>query len=425
MSTQPPVPAKESSRISVLLAADSASTTSWLRSVLSEHEEVEVIGEAQDGLEAAQMCREWEPLVCVIDVDLPGMDGFQTCELIGLAAPVVACVLVMDGAAASYETVMRVGARGFVAPGTDGQELLDIISDIAAIAQRRHSREYAQVTDPDLMPITITVGAAKGGVGKTTVAVNLAVTLAEKYPDEVILVDCYAHYGDDALALGLPHRRTILDLAQDGVIDEEGLESYFVRHRSSLRLLPGATEPTSTAAQLTPEFMARLLSTLRRRFRITVVDIPPVLDEVTAHVISRSHQFAVICNLSELTTLRDTILLLHAVSGRWTSPERIRVVANRTAAKTKYALEDSQEALGHAIAHQIPEATELAVNALNSGVPFVLSDPDAPVSQSIAALAEMVTSRNGLPKQAELPTPAPTESIWNKLVTGVLRGERQ
>lgn len=408
-------PADELQRIPVLIAVSDPGTTAWLRAALAEHALVDVIGEARDGLEAAQMAREWRPMVCVVHAELPGMDGYQTCELISLAAPEVATVIV-DGEPSAFlmETAMRVGARGCVSPQADSRALLEILADIAAIDERRHSVEFARVTDPTQAPVVIGVSAAKGGVGKTSIAVNLASVLAQRMPNETVLVDCYAQYADDAVALGLPHRHSIVDLSAHGPIEDGDLEQYLVKHSSGLWLLPGATEPVAKEQMITPEFAARLLTVLRRRFRVTVFDLPPVVTPASAHIMTRCGHFLVICNLMELTTLRDTSVLLQAVSGKWTSKDRIRVVANRVTPRNRYAAEELEQVLGHSVAYRIPDGGELPVAALNAGVPFVISNPEAPVSASVKALADLLIPPKGGGASAPR-AHKPAESVLGKL----------
>ncbi len=393
MTGQPQSPTYNG-RIPVLLAVDDGETGAWLRDALAEHALVDIIGEAQDGLEAAQMAREAQPMACVIQVELPVMDGYQTCELLSLAAPEVATVLVhTEPWADALQSAMRVGARGYVAAGADGHALLEILTDIAAIAERRKSREFAQVTDPAKMPAVVAVSAAKGGVGKTTVAVNLAVTMAERFPNETVLVDCYSQYGDAGVMLGLPSRRGIVDLASEAELDESRIQAHLVAHKCGLKLLPGAIEPGTGIDVLPADFTAKLLTALRRQFRVVILDLPPVVNAATAHLMSRSRYFLVVCNFLELTALRDTSVLVNTVAGKHIGADRIRVIGNRVRPKNRYLAKDLEQATGYPVAHQIPDAGELALTSVNSGIPFVLSHPQAPISASIGALADLVDPR--------------------------------
>jgi pilus assembly protein CpaE len=393
MTAQPQSPT-QNGRIPILLAVDDGETGTWLRHTLAEHALVDIIGEAQDGLEAAQMAREAQPMACVIQVELPVMDGYQTCELLSLAAPEVATVLVhTEPWTDAMQSAMRVGARGYVAAGSDGHTLLEILTDIAAIAERRKSREFAQVTDPAKMPAVVAVSAAKGGVGKTTVAVNLAVTMAQRFPNETVLVDCYSQYGDAAVMLGLSSRRGIIDLASESDLDEPRIQAHLVAHKCGLKLLPGAIEPGTGVDVLPADFTARLLTALRRQFRVIILDLPPVLNAATGHLMSRSRHFLVVCNFLELTALRDTSVLIHSVAGKHIGGDRIRIIGNRVRPKNRYMAKDLEQATGYPVAHQIPDAGDLALASVNTGIPFVLSHPQAPVSASIRALADMVDPR--------------------------------
>ena len=93
----------------------------------------------------------------------------------------------------------------------------------------------------------------------------------------------------------------------------------------------------------------------------------------------------------------------------------MKEVSNRVLAKNRYDAEDLQEALGHPIAHQVPEAGELPVNALNRGVPFVLSDPQAPISKSIRALADLLLPTSLPSPVASAEAAAQPQTFWGRL----------
>ena len=394
----PMVPSREPSTpehrvLRVVVAVIDPSVVTWIRDTLSEYPLVDIAAEAHDGLEAAQLARQLTPDMCVIQADLPVMDGYETCELISVASPQVATVLVHGQAppAGAERIAMGSGARGCVTAGTDASELLALAADATGIAMRRDTHEYAQVTDLALMPSTVVVTSAKGGVGKTTVACNLAVTMAQKHPGQTVLVDFYAEYGDAALLLGLaaPGTPNIVDLAAKGAeISEALVDDHLLTHSSGLRLLPGATQPAVDNPPLSVDFAGKLLTILRRRFRWIIMDVPPTMTPAIAHVISRCQQFVVVCNLMELHTLHDTTQLIAGIVGKYVDRDRTRLIANRVLRSNCYLAAELEEASGQRVVHSIPDAGDIALEAVNSAVPFVIGNPRAPISLSIRELAD-------------------------------------
>jgi pilus assembly protein CpaE len=155
-----------------------------------------------------------------------------------------------------------------------------------------------------------------------------------------------------------------------------------------LRLLPGATQPAVDNPPLSVDFAGKLLTILRRRFRWIIVDVPPTITPAIAHVISRCQQFLVVCNLMELHTLHDTSQLIAGVVGKYVDSDRTRLIANRVLRTNCYLATELEEATGHRIVHNIPDAGDTALEAVNSAVPFVIGEPRAPISLSIRELAD-------------------------------------
>jgi DNA-binding NarL/FixJ family response regulator len=223
----------------VVISEVNPGTAEGLRNDLVSHltgeEQVQVVGYARDGLEAAQLAAQLGPDLLFIDEHMPGIDGFQACQLAAAAAPDTVCIITADkDDAVTVEKAMRSGARAAIKRDTPAGQLAELVTKLAELRRVKASEHYAIVTDPAKVPVTVAITAAKGGVGKTTIAANLAVLFAKRFPDQVALVDFYGQFGDVALALDLRPENTIADLIHFGALDADLVENHLLNCRPRL-----------------------------------------------------------------------------------------------------------------------------------------------------------------------------------------------
>ncbi len=250
-------------------------------------------------------------------------------------------------------------------------------------------------TGPTVDGQIITVFTAKGGVGKTMLAINLGVALAQRGANQVCVVDLDLASGDVAISLLLDPARTIADaVSMSGHIDTTGASSLLTPYRPGLEMLLAPVTP-GDAEKVPPSLVGELLAVLRTMFDYVVVDTPPALSEhvLTALDASAHHVLLTTPDVPALKNLRVVLDVLDMLS----YPAEIRsVILNRAEAKLRLTQEDVERVIRAPVTAQIPASRAVPIS-VNKGTPITLTSPGHAVSKAITGFA----------RQRLLPAPVP------------------
>ncbi|HET92019.1 MAG TPA: CobQ/CobB/MinD/ParA nucleotide binding domain-containing protein [Chloroflexi bacterium] len=395
-------------RIKVLLIDDIAETRENLRKLLSFDPDIEVIGAAASGFEGLEMVREFHPHVVLMDINMPGMDGIAATEAVLKEAPATQVVMLsVQGETDYLRRAMLAGARDFLTKPSSGDELMSTIRRVYEMGKDRvvtqpaaAVQEEARRAAAHLAGDIVAVFSPKGGVGCTTVAVNLAVALQKALVNQrkVALMDASIQFGDVGVMLNLQTNRSIVDLVQRmSDMDVEILRGVMSAHGSGLKVLlapPNPEEAESVLVGVSPEdgggaaAVGEILKLMRTEFDLIVVDMWSWIDDIALTIFDAA-TLIILVVMPNIPSIKSARLFLE-VADRLNYPrEKIALVVNGVDRRMGIRVEQIEQAMIPVVA-QIPLEEQTAIAAVNHGVPFVLRDENRPISQSVLQLAEHV-----------------------------------
>jgi pilus assembly protein CpaE len=258
------------------------------------------------------------------------------------------------------------------------------VRDVAAAMRQRTN--HGDGNDESRRGVVVTVFSAKGGCGKTTLASNLAASLADGGRREVCLVDLDLNFGDVAIVLQLFPAHTLADAVPlIETLDLPAVTALLTPHSPGLSALVAPVEPG--AAETVPaSLVTTIVQLLREQFAYVVIDTPPAF---TDHVLAAFDQSDVIALLAtlDIPALKNLKLTLETLDLLNYPRERLRVVLNRADSKVGLALSEVEKTLKVPIALHIPSSRAVPAS-INRGVPILLDDPNHPVSIAIRQFGE-------------------------------------
>jgi pilus assembly protein CpaE len=280
---------------------------------------------------------------------------------------------------------LRTGVKEFIPQPIQWAELEEAL---LRFKERRREKKPASAKRGKL----ITIIGSKGGVGTTTVAVNLAVSLCHANPDRsVALVDLNPQFGDAALFLDMEATHTMGDVAKNMTrLDETFLMSILSKHSSGLYLLPSANA-VEEIGLLTPEAAEKTLELLQTMFDYVVIDSGDSLADTTLATLNISPTVFLVCTLT-LPVLRNTKRLLNILSHLHYPTENISIIVNRYEKHTEVSLGNLEEVLGRKASWMIPNDYFTTMNAINKGQPLSAISARADVTKNFSKLAQTFRS---------------------------------
>ena len=233
----------------------------------------------------------------------------------------------------------------------------------------------------------IAVFSPKGGVGTTTVAVNLAVAIAARTPGRVALIDLDLQFGQVSTHLNMPPRLSIADLARDEVAlrDPGVLQTHFDRHASTLAVLAAPVTPDQ-ANGVTEAHVRQMLETGAKAFQTIVVDAGSTLDGRTQAVLAKATDIVVVVT-PEFPTLKAVTAMRELLATGTDKAAETSFVLNEIFAREILRPRDIEEALGTKIALTIPYDAFVFLKSVNEGVPVVVGAPRSVAADQLNRLA--------------------------------------
>jgi pilus assembly protein CpaE len=230
---------------------------------------------------------------------------------------------------------------------------------------------------------------AKGGVGTTTIAINMAIALHRELGRKVALVDGNLQFGDHRVFLDLGlDRKSIVDVVSAPSIDADLVKTVMVKHDSGIDLLLAPPSP-ETAELVTVGHIPVILETLRTLYDYVVIDIDKRLDDLNLHILDATDSVFVVMT-ADLSCLKNVRLVLETVGHLGWPPSRVQLVLNRSNAYTGINVKNAEGALKREIEHQVVNEYRGAISALNSGAPFMFTKADSLLGRSVLDFARNV-----------------------------------
>lgn len=328
------------------------------------------------------------------DIGLVAMDS-DSAKAIALVAEVAAktpeCNLLVSSGSTDGRLIlesMRAGAKEFLTEPLKEEDL--------ATALQRVKRQQGGATQQSSGGCkVIAVGGATGGVGTSSIAVNLACSLAADETQSVVLVDLDLALGDADVFLDTIPEYTLADVAQNiSRLDLTLLKKSLTRHSSGVHLLPRPVQ-LEDGQHITPDSLQRVIGLLKTSFSHIVFDMSKSYGLLDMEAIRLSDDVLMVTQL-DLPCLRNVVRLMMTFDDSPELRDKLKIVVNRGGQDSgQISLKKAQETINREIFWQVPNDYRVMVEVRNNGVPLVEQAPKAGITNSINQLAAALCGQQG------------------------------
>ena len=319
----------------------------------------------------------------VVGADMPFSEALTFTVAVGAAHAGVGVVVIRPELELSgVQQGMRCGVRDII-------QVDDVagLSDACARSLELSGRMLGGVQTPFDGTVdgkVVTVFSAKGGVGKTTIATNLSVTLNNNGASRVCLVDLDLAFGDVAITLRLEPRLTIVDALSMNDIQPADLSRILTNYQPNHDCLLAPVAP-GDAEKIPASLTTTLLNALSKQYDYVVVDTPSQLSEHVLAALDVS-DYHVLITTPELPSLKNLRLSLDTLEMLGYSRESRSVVLNRADSNVGLSVAEVERVAKTAVAARVPSSADVPTS-INRGTPLAAAQPDHRVSLAIRRLA--------------------------------------
>lgn len=366
----------------VIIDSDNSARVAIEATIRPFSDSISILGSAGNFADGMRMIENGVPNVVMLEVD-DIQSGMREVQLICSKFPSTSVIVSSAEKSSDWIlSLMRAGAVEYMLRPITQEELKQALQKVGRFF-------FANSVEDAPRGKTVSVYYPTGGMGTTTVAVNLAASLASE-GTKVALVDLNLYSGDVGTFLDVNPTYTLSSVTSNiDRLDANFLMTVMTRHPSGPFVL---TEPNEVddAISITPDQVHRILEFLRGVFTYVVVDCGGPLAGCNMTIFESSDLILFTTALS-LPALQNSKRYLSAMERKGLRKDRVKLVVNRYLAKADIQIKDAERVLGHTVFQTIPNDYLDVVSSINKGMPVVKISPGSAVSKAILNLADLVT----------------------------------
>ena len=323
-----------------------------------------------------------KPEIGLVAMDSDPEKAIQLVAEVSASAP--ECTLLVSSTSTDGRLIlesMRAGAKEFLTEPLKEEDLASALQRVNR--QKSHGKEQ-QIQGCKI----ITVTGATGGVGSSSIAVNLACSLAAEESHSVVLVDLDIALGDADVFLDTIPEYTLADVAQNvDRLDLTLLKKSLTKHSTGLHLLPRPVQ-LEDSRLITPDSLTRVIGLLKTSFTHVVIDTSKSYSSLDMQAINLSDETLMVTQL-DLPCLRNVVRLMMTFDEDAAMRDKVKIVVNRVGQESgQISLKKAQETIGRDIYWQVPNDYRVMVEVRNNGVPLLQHAPKANITSSICHLGD-------------------------------------
>jgi pilus assembly protein CpaE len=344
------------------------------------------------------------PVVAILGPSCSVDGSLLSADRLLQAHPELGAILVAhELSTAILQQALRAGVKDVLTDPLSGDQVFEAIERVATTLKTTPAPGYGGGTtatdqyDGELGQV-ITVFSTKGGAGKSVIAANLGVILAQRSEKPVVLVDADLQFGDIAVMLKLAPQHTIVDaVAGLDRLDIQMLQSLLTPHQASgLNVLAAPLEP-AFADQIGAAEMVKIVEVLRKFCSYVIVDTPAYFNDVVLGLIEVSDEVLLVAGM-DVPNIKNVKIGLQTLRLLNTPKEKLRLILNRANSKAKLDVSEVERTLQVTADALIPSDV-VVPQAVNKGIPVVLASPRSSVSRALEDLADLFSSTDAKRKR--------------------------
>lgn len=358
------------------------------------------------------------PDIGIVNIDSNPDKGLSLIESLRDTSP--DCSILVVSSSTEGQTIlraMRAGAKEFLTPPIR-------VEDLVGALERISSAKFGSGDGKTRTCHMIAVAGATGGVGTTSLAVNLGCILASDSKNTVALIDLDLSLGDADVFLDTIPDYTLVDVAQNiARLDFTLLKRSLTKHASGLYLLPRPVQ-LQDAALINPDDLTRVFGLLKATFSHLIIDLSKSYNELDMVAMKAAKDVLLVTQL-DLPCLRNVVRLLMSFSDVDGLKDKVRIVMNRVGLDSgQISLKKAQETMGKDIFWQVPNDYRTMVEVRNNGVPLIEQAPKAGITQSMISLAETLCREEKSPSKESPEAAGAGANGWLSFFSGKAKAKK-